>query len=48
MLDTVWKYIEIVTRHAGNLERTHWVILSVIVLGVGVACMRGFGSRNSF
>lgn len=48
MLDFVWNYVELVTRYAGQLERNHWVILSVIVLGAGMVCMRGFGSRNSF
>ena len=48
MLDKVFAYIDIVTRHAGQLDRIHWVIISVVVLGLGVVCMRGFGSQQSY
>jgi len=45
MIDMVWHYLDLLTRHASGLERQHWVLLSVVVLGVGLVCMRGFGSR---
>ncbi|MDX1946438.1 MAG: hypothetical protein SFU86_13645 [Pirellulaceae bacterium] len=48
MLDKVWLYVDQVTRAASHLERTHWIILSVVVLGLGLVCMRGFGSRNQY
>ena len=48
MLDKVWHFVDVVTRQAAHLERTHWIILSVVVLGLGMACMKGFGSRNSY
>ncbi|MEX2173672.1 MAG: hypothetical protein WD872_04875 [Pirellulaceae bacterium] len=48
MPDQVWRYVDIVTRNASQLEREHWVALSVIVLLLGLACMRGFGSRNNY
>lgn len=48
MLDRVFHYIDTFTRAASQLDRQHWVILSVLVLLVGLACMRGFGSRNNY
>jgi len=48
MIDMVWHYLELVTRHANSLDREHWVLLSVVVLGVGLVCLRGFGSRTNY
>jgi hypothetical protein len=48
MPDLVWDYIDVITRHASQLDRQHWVVLSVLVLALGLVCMRGFGSRNSY
>jgi hypothetical protein len=48
MADMVWHYIDLVTRHASHLDRQHWVLLSVLVLGLGMLCMRGFGSRTNY
>jgi hypothetical protein len=48
MPDMVWHYIDLVTRHASHMERQHWLIVSVVVLGLGMLCMRGFGSRNYY
>ena len=48
MLNRVWHYAEVVTRYAGQLDRIHWIVLSVIVLLVGFVCMRGFGSRSNY
>ena len=48
MPDIVSKCLDQVTRYAGGLERQHWVLISVVVLGLGMLCMRGFGSRNSY
>jgi hypothetical protein len=48
MVDKFWHYVDVVTRSAAHLDRTQWVILSVVVLGVGILCMRGFGSRNNY
>jgi hypothetical protein len=44
----VLDYIDSVTRAAGHLSREQWVILSVLILAVGMFCMRGFGSRNNY
>jgi hypothetical protein len=48
MVNQFWHYVDVITRNAAQLDRQHWVILSVVVLVVGLICMRGFGSRNSY
>lgn len=48
MIDMVWHYLDLLTRHASGLDRQHWVLISVVVLGVGLVCMRGFGSRSNY
>ena len=48
MADMVWHYLELITRNANNLDRQHWVLISVVVLGVGLLCLRGFGSRSGY
>lgn len=48
MADMVWRYIDQVTQQASSLDRQHWVLLSVLVLGLGMLCMRGFGSRTNY
>jgi hypothetical protein len=47
-MDRVWHYLDVVSRSASQLDRQHWVILSVLVLVLGLVCMRGFGSRNNY
>jgi hypothetical protein len=44
----VTQFIDTVTRNAGYLDRQQWVALSVLVLIIGLACMRGFGSRTNY
>ena len=48
MGDKVWHYLDLLTRNAHNLDRQHWIVISVVVLGVGLVCLRGFGSRNNY
>jgi hypothetical protein len=48
MVDTFWRYLDRLTVYAGNLERQHWILLSVAVLVMGLICMRGFGSRTKY
>jgi hypothetical protein len=48
MPDVFYRYLDQLTRYAGQLDRQHWVVLSVGVLVVGLACMRGFGSRKDY
>ena len=42
------RFIDLVTRYAGQLDRQQWIILSVLVLMLGLITMRGFGSRNNY
>ena len=44
----VWRLIDEVTRYAGQLDRQHWVMISVFVLILGLFTLRGFGSRNNY
>lgn len=44
----VWRLVDDVTRHAGQLDRQQWILLSVVVLMLGLVTMRGFGSRNNY
>jgi hypothetical protein len=44
----ITRFIDTVTRHAGQLDRQQWVIVSFLVLGLGLLTMRGFGSRNNY
>jgi hypothetical protein len=48
MPDQLWRYIDTITRTASQLDRQQWVILSILVLVLGMVCMRGFGSRNNY
>ena len=48
MVNQIWHYVDAVTRAASQLDRHHWVILSVVVFVVGLVCMRGFGSRSNY
>jgi hypothetical protein len=43
-----WRFIDDATHAAGRLDRQQWVFLSFVVLGLGLLCMRGFGSRNNY
>ncbi len=48
MADFVYRSLDQLTRHAGHFDRQHWVLLSVVVLVMGLICMRGFGSRTNY
>jgi len=48
MLEKVLQLVDHVTRQAAYLDRQQWIVLSVLVLLVGLVCMRGFGSRTNF
>jgi hypothetical protein len=34
--------------HANQLSPQQWVMLLAIMLGIGVLCLRGFGSRSNY
>jgi hypothetical protein len=44
----VTRIIDQVVYSAGHLHREHWIAISVVVLILGLVCMRGFGSRNNY
>jgi hypothetical protein len=48
MYQDICRLIDDLTRRAGHLDRQHWVILSVLILGLGLIMMRGFGSRTNY
>jgi hypothetical protein len=48
MLSQVWRIIDRVTHYAGQLSRHEWIAVSVVILILGLVCMRGFGSRNNY
>jgi hypothetical protein len=48
MYQDICRLIDDLTRQAGHLDRQHWVVLSVLILGLGLLMMRGFGSRNNY
>lgn len=35
-------------RLTGRLDRTQWTIVSSVVFGIGLLCVRGFGSRKNY
>jgi hypothetical protein len=35
-------------RYASHLEPQHWVIIFVVLIGVGAFFLRGFGSRAKY
>lgn len=41
----VSRYLELVIHQVNQMERHHWIGLSVVLLFVGVACMRGLNTR---
>lgn len=41
----VSKYIELIFRTINHMETKHWIVAGVVVLVVGIACMRGMNTR---
>jgi hypothetical protein len=39
------RYLDVLFRHINQMERIHWIGLSVVVLVVGIGCMRGLNTR---
>jgi len=44
----VWRFVDLVTLYAGQLDRQQWIAVSVLVLVLGLITMRGFGSRSNY
>jgi hypothetical protein len=41
----ITKYLDVLFRHINQMERIHWIGLSVVVLVIGIGCMRGLNTR---
>jgi hypothetical protein len=41
----ITKYLDVLFRHINHMERIHWIGLSVVVLVIGIGCMRTMNSR---
>lgn len=41
----VSRYFNTLIHHINQMERIHWIGLSVVVLVVGIGCMRGLNTR---
>ena len=48
MLLPYWHKIERLFHFSGNPSREQWIMFSVVVLFLGMACMKGFGSRTNY
>ena len=44
-LSTVMRQI---SRLICNLDPAEWAVVAVVVVGIGVLCMRGYGSRDTY
>ena len=40
--------LRLVNRLVCSLDQTGWAVVGVIVVGLGVLCMRGHGSRDTY
>jgi hypothetical protein len=44
----MWRLIDMAFRQVDHLGSWEWFTIMVIMLGVGLYCMRGFGSRTGY
>jgi hypothetical protein len=44
-VDMFSRYFHQMIHHINQMERIHWIGLSVVVLVVGIGCMRGLNTR---
>jgi hypothetical protein len=44
----VTRFLNVMTSYAGQLDRHQWLFISLLVLGLGLLTMRGFGSRSNY
>jgi len=47
-MNHVSRYIDQVTRAVGEFETYHWVGIGVLLIVVGLICMRGYGSQKAY
>lgn len=44
-MPAVSKYFDLVMNKISHLDRIHWVGIAVVLVVVGIACMRGMNTR---
>jgi hypothetical protein len=44
----IYRAVNLITNYAGQLDRQQWLVVSILVLGLGLLTMRGFGSRSNY
>jgi hypothetical protein len=45
---SMWRYLDMAFRQVDHLDSWEWFTVMIIMLGVGLYCMRGFGSRAGY
>ena len=40
--------IRSISRLVVSLDMTEWAVLAICLIGIGVLCMRGYGSRSTY
>ena len=41
----ITRYLDVIFSHINRMERIHWIGVAVVVLVVGIGCMRGLNTR---
>lgn len=48
----MWYRLEMISNHVSRaiyyMDTQEWMVMSVVVIGLGVIFLRGFGSRTSY
>jgi hypothetical protein len=48
MSQLFWTYYREAVQALGRMQAEHWAGLAVVVVVVGLFCMRGYGSRANY
>lgn len=48
VLTKAWRYIDQFTRFVGDFETHHWVLVGIVLIVVGLVCMKGFGLQKAY
>ncbi len=41
-------YVNVFLRYCDRLDYQEWFLLGLVVVGLGLFCMKGFGSRSNY
>ncbi len=44
----VYHWIHVVLHYASRLAPQEWLLVLIVVIGIGALCLRGFGSRSQY